>query len=107
MMGVSRSATVVWAYLVATTSMGVDEALDFIIQKRSIVCPNLGFRLQMETYATKFCGRVLVKGKHKRKARMLGVVAEHIRRQKKKKADEVAPQTSQQANEDDLEANTS
>lgn len=54
LMGISRSATVVCAYLVATASMQAHEAIDFVISKRSIVCPNLGFRYQLEDYATRF-----------------------------------------------------
>ena len=54
LMGISRSATVVCAYLVATSSMLAHEAIDFVISKRSIVCPNLGFRNQLETYASRF-----------------------------------------------------
>ena len=54
-MGISRSATVVCAYLIATTSMTSKEAIDFVISKRPIVCPNLGFRLQLETYSHRFC----------------------------------------------------
>ena len=53
-MGISRSATVVCAYLVATCAIQAHEAIDFVISKRSIVSPNLGFRLQLETYAERF-----------------------------------------------------
>ncbi|KAH9975712.1 protein-tyrosine phosphatase-like protein [Lactifluus volemus] len=51
MMGISRSATVVCAYLVATTRMTPHEALAAVKAKREIVCPNLGFRRQLEEYA--------------------------------------------------------
>ncbi len=34
--------------------MQAHEAIDFVISKRNIVCPNLGFRYQLETYATRF-----------------------------------------------------
>jgi len=54
LMGISRSATVVCAYLVATTPMTAPEAIDFAISKRPIVCPNLGFRRQLETYSIQF-----------------------------------------------------
>ncbi|KAF8631858.1 hypothetical protein AX15_002128 [Amanita polypyramis BW_CC] len=50
-MGISRSATVVCAYLIATKNMKVEEALDFVESKRSIIHPNVGFRIQLETYA--------------------------------------------------------
>lgn len=53
-MGVSRSAAVVCAYLVATTSMTPQEALAFVMERRPVVCPNLGFRKQLETYSKRF-----------------------------------------------------
>ncbi|KAI0344996.1 DSPc-domain-containing protein [Trametopsis cervina] len=62
LMGISRSATVVCAYLIATAQMTPDEALDFVMQKRSIACPNLGFRLQLETYASRFNKSTVVEG---------------------------------------------
>ncbi|EGN91985.1 hypothetical protein SERLA73DRAFT_17524, partial [Serpula lacrymans var. lacrymans S7.3] len=48
--GISRSATVVCAYLVATTSMHPTEAVAFVKAKRGIVCPNIGFRRQLEVF---------------------------------------------------------
>jgi atypical dual specificity phosphatase len=53
-MGMSRSATVVCAYLVATTEMIVDEAIAFVKKKRSIIQPNSGFKQQLEEYAKQF-----------------------------------------------------
>ncbi|EEB89908.1 hypothetical protein MPER_11947 [Moniliophthora perniciosa FA553] len=50
--GVSRSATVVCAYLVATAGMRAIDSVAFVQSKRKIVCPNLGFRQQLEMYAT-------------------------------------------------------
>ena len=50
MMGISRSATAVCAYLVATTSMTAVEAIEFVRSKRSVISPNLGFRSQLDTY---------------------------------------------------------
>ena len=55
-MGISRSATVVCAYLVATAKMTPDEALVAVKTKRGIVCPNLGFRRQLEEYANQLNG---------------------------------------------------
>ncbi|KAI1791828.1 phosphatases II [Ganoderma leucocontextum] len=55
-MGISRSATVVSAYLVATTLMQPHEAIEFVQSKREIVCPNLGFRRQLEVYASRLRG---------------------------------------------------
>ena len=49
-MGISRSATVVCAYLVATTSMNATEAIEYVQERRSVACPNLGFRHQLEKY---------------------------------------------------------
>ena len=56
MMGISRSATVVAAYLVATTPLVASEAIDFLRAKRGVVCPNLGFRQQLEAYGKQFNG---------------------------------------------------
>ena len=58
-MGISRSATVVCAYVIATAepSMTVSEAIAFVQSKRPAVCPNPGFRTQLESYATRFAGR--------------------------------------------------
>jgi len=57
--GISRSATVVCAYVVATspTDMIGQEAIAIVQAKRSIICPNLGFRRQLDAYATQFIGR--------------------------------------------------
>jgi len=54
LMGISRSATVVCAYLIATKRMKAGEAIKYVQSKRQIVCPNIGFRRQLETYATRF-----------------------------------------------------
>ena len=55
-MGISRSATVVCAYLVATAKMTPEEALAAVRAKRGIVCPNIGFRQQLERYADQLQG---------------------------------------------------
>ncbi|KAF9269078.1 phosphatases II [Marasmius fiardii PR-910] len=49
--GVSRSATVVCAYLVATSGMRATQSIGFVQSKRKIVCPNNGFRQQLEMYS--------------------------------------------------------
>jgi atypical dual specificity phosphatase len=49
-MGISRSATVICAYLIATTRMTPREALAAVRAKRSIVSPNMGFLRQLEEY---------------------------------------------------------
>ncbi|OBZ72497.1 putative rhodanese domain-containing dual specificity protein phosphatase [Grifola frondosa] len=56
-MGISRSATVVCAYLLATTPMIADEAIDFVRSRREIVCPNIGFRTQLDMYVAHLPGR--------------------------------------------------
>ncbi len=53
-MGVSRSTTVVCAYLVATTNVTAAEAIAHVQSIRGVVDPNLGFRRQLETYRLGF-----------------------------------------------------
>ncbi|KAI0056047.1 phosphatases II [Artomyces pyxidatus] len=55
-MGVSRSATVVCAYLVATANMTATDALSAVKERRSVVNPNFGFVRQLEVYAEKVHG---------------------------------------------------
>ncbi|KAJ3517746.1 hypothetical protein NLJ89_g302 [Agrocybe chaxingu] len=54
MQGISRSATVVCAYLVATTSLTSSGSIAHVQSLRGIVCPNMGFRRQLDDYATQF-----------------------------------------------------
>jgi atypical dual specificity phosphatase len=78
LMGISRSATVVCAYLIATARMTADEAIVAVRAKRGIVCPNLGFRRQLDEYAKQVQG-----GQSKAVARTPkegGYVAEAIRK---------------------------
>ncbi|KAI0251779.1 protein-tyrosine phosphatase-like protein [Lactifluus subvellereus] len=49
-MGISRSATVVCAYLIATREMTPDEALAAVRAVRAIVRPNGGFMSQLQEY---------------------------------------------------------
>lgn len=49
-MGISRSATVVIAYLIATSQMTPREALAAVRAKRPIVRPNRGFMTQLHEY---------------------------------------------------------
>ncbi len=74
-MGISRSATVVCAYLIATMEMTPHEALAAVKEKREIVSPNAGFLQQLEEYAV----RVDV-GRGKPPAKLGENVAEAIRR---------------------------
>jgi len=55
-MGISRSATVVCAYLIAEKAMTAPAAIDFVREKRAIVCPNIGFRRQLDEYAARLHG---------------------------------------------------
>lgn len=49
-MGISRSTTVVLAYLIATSKMTPREALAAVRSKRTIVRPNRGFMSQLDEY---------------------------------------------------------
>ena len=49
--GISRSAILVCAYLVATTRMRPLEAIEYVQARRPIVSPNLGFRHQLVVWA--------------------------------------------------------
>jgi len=55
-MGMSRSATVVCAYLVATARMTPHEALAAVKAKRPIVNPNVGFLAQLDEYDRQLLG---------------------------------------------------
>ncbi|CAL1714189.1 unnamed protein product [Somion occarium] len=80
LMGISRSATVVCAYLIATTSMPPNEAMGFVVSKRAVICPNLGFRQQLDTYAARYgIEDQRFKDEAKRKSAHVSV-AERIRR---------------------------
>ncbi|GIY21246.1 dual specificity protein phosphatase MPK-4 [Caerostris extrusa] len=50
--GVSRSATLVVAYLMKKYNIGVDEALQKVKDKRYCACPNAGFLSQLRLYET-------------------------------------------------------
>ena len=55
-MGISRSATVVCAYLIAEEGMTGPAAIDFVRERRPIICPNMGFQRQLDEYAIKMHG---------------------------------------------------
>lgn len=57
--GISRSATVVCAYIIAQAANGMTaaEAIDIVRAKRGIVCPNDGFRCQLAIYSERFVGK--------------------------------------------------
>jgi len=46
--GVSRSASMVISYIMATKAMKYQEAHDFVKQKRDVICPNTGFSKQLK-----------------------------------------------------------
>ncbi|KAF8261644.1 protein-tyrosine phosphatase-like protein [Lactarius quietus] len=64
--------------LVATAKMTPDEALVAVKAKRGIVCPNLGFRRQLEAYANQLTGEE--SRANPRRAKIGGNVAEAIRK---------------------------
>jgi len=45
--GISRSATIVISYVMTMEKMGMEDAFAFVRGKRSIICPNSGFREQL------------------------------------------------------------
>ncbi|KAF8474902.1 protein-tyrosine phosphatase-like protein, partial [Kalaharituber pfeilii] len=54
-MGISRSATVLTAYLMKTRNLSAEDALRLISDIRPIICPNLSFRKQLELYEQMGC----------------------------------------------------
>ena len=48
--GMSRSATVVIAYLMWKRKMSLSDAIDFVKKKRPIISPNLNFMRQLQTF---------------------------------------------------------
>ncbi|KAJ7576925.1 protein-tyrosine phosphatase-like protein [Mycena floridula] len=61
--GISRSATIVCAYLVATDGLEAIKSIEFVQRKRGIVSPNNGFRRQLVEYGTRFVGSRSKEGK--------------------------------------------
>jgi hypothetical protein len=57
MMGVSRSATVVCAYLIAEHNMSARDAIAFVRSARGVARPNVGFERQLEQYAKQLAWR--------------------------------------------------
>ena len=61
-MGISRSATAVCAFLVAERGFPPADALAHVVARRAIVCPNAGFRRQLDVFhARRFGTRKLRK----------------------------------------------
>ncbi|KAJ3108941.1 hypothetical protein HDU97_009674 [Phlyctochytrium planicorne] len=55
--GVSRSATIVVAYVMRKFEVSLDEALQSVKEKRFCVDPNVGFRAQLQDYEVELMGR--------------------------------------------------
>ncbi|TYZ61047.1 hypothetical protein PybrP1_012136 [[Pythium] brassicae (nom. inval.)] len=74
--GVSRSSSVVVAYLMKSSAMGFERALRFVVDKRPIVNPNASFRRQLEDYGEKLrreAAAAASKSKHGGATRTVGV----------------------------------
>ena len=46
-MGISRSASIVIAYIMYKNKMPFNEAFDFVSKKRKVISPNTGFKDQL------------------------------------------------------------
>jgi dual specificity phosphatase 12 len=57
MAGISRSASLAIAYIMKTDSLTFEQAFSQVTTKRRIICPNLGFRRQLDIYHA--CGFTL------------------------------------------------
>lgn len=79
--GISRSATLVCAYLVATTTMRALDALAHVQAKRGIVAPNLGFRRQLVTWGRQFDeAKVRAEGDRRKRGGGAGILGEALER---------------------------
>ncbi|CAG8442030.1 2636_t:CDS:2 [Funneliformis mosseae] len=56
--GISRAPTVMIAYIMKTRKMTFEAVLEFVISKRPIICPNLGFRQQLKLYESLGCQKL-------------------------------------------------
>jgi protein-tyrosine phosphatase len=59
--GISRSATIVSAYLMYKNNLSRNDAIDFIKSKRPIVNPNNGFKEQLDNYELEIKNPNLIK----------------------------------------------
>lgn len=79
MQGISRSATLVCAYLVATTPMRAREAIAHVQSKRGIVSPNIGFRRQLVAWERQFDdAKAKAAEERRRKARSIGIFGDAL-----------------------------
>jgi len=62
MCGISRSPSIIIAYLMATQGMSLSDSLSHIKAKRKISCPNSGFMDQLTEYEEKLKGRAACGG---------------------------------------------
>ena len=53
MAGISRSSTIVLAYLMNVEKKGLNECVDYLLKCRSCICPNKGFLSQLQDYEEK------------------------------------------------------
>lgn len=65
--------------------MTAAEAIDMVKAKRGIICPNLGFRVQLDRYSERFVGNRVKHGTSivaavRRTSRLSDGIAERIRR---------------------------
>jgi protein-tyrosine phosphatase len=51
--GISRSATLVAAYLILERQLTAEESINFILHRRENICPNHGFRRQLKALEEK------------------------------------------------------
>jgi protein-tyrosine phosphatase len=59
--GVSRSATLIAAYLIKEYGFSTDQAVEYMQSKRGCVAPNSGFRDQLKRYEAHLRGNKLVR----------------------------------------------
>ncbi|KXJ12192.1 dual specificity protein phosphatase 14 [Exaiptasia diaphana] len=75
--GVSRSATLVIAYLMKYYKMTLKDSHDFVKKKRSIISPNYGFWNHLIDYEKKLFGKSTVEKKETAKKKDVGYVLYH------------------------------
>jgi len=51
--GVSRSPTIILAYLMERYNLSLKKALQYMVDRKDKVCPNTGFYNQLEEYEKK------------------------------------------------------
>ncbi|KAL7718375.1 Dual specificity protein phosphatase [Entamoeba marina] len=50
--GISRSVSLVLAYLMYINNMSFDKALSYVLSKRKVACPNISFECQLKNFET-------------------------------------------------------